>query len=225
MRILLTGATGGLGQALRQRIEDGYETIDDVVIETLGRGAVDFNSPLAVTEAVRALGARAPYDAIVHLAGAEVIAPLRATTDGHYRLTMAAADSAFGILRAAAHRGVMNDGGSIVLMSSVAAQRGTPGMAAYSASKAAIEAMTRCAALEFAPRKISVNAVAAGAFESPMHQRVLRRLPDGDVYARKHPLGIGDAGAVADAIVWLIGPGSCWTTGTVLTVDGGFSAG
>ncbi len=222
MRTLITGASSGLGQSIAMELRARGEVV------TMGRrerdGIVrDLSEPCEnSTYAVRQ-GA-GPFDAIVHCAGAEVVAPLRLTTDAQYRTAMMAADSAFAILRAAAAKGVMTDGGSIVMMSSVAAQRGVAGMAAYSAGKAAIEGMVRAAAVELAPRRIRVNAVAAGAFHSPMHDRVTARMPGAatEAYARAHPLGFGSLEAVRDAVLGILS--EPWTTGTVRVVDGGYLA-
>jgi NAD(P)-dependent dehydrogenase (short-subunit alcohol dehydrogenase family) len=230
MRYLVTGARGGLGWAVQHALR-----MRDEEIITMARGEHalpppninwDFSADGAETsKVIRTLG---PLDGIVHCAGVELVAPLRLTTDAQYRAAMMAADSSFAILRAAAAKGVMVDGGSIVLMSSVAAHRGTAGMAAYSAGKAAIEAMVRCAAIELAPRRIRVNAVAAGAFRSPMHERLVARMPSADAiegYQSKHPLGFGSADAVRDAVLHLLSDASRWTTGSTVVVDGGLLAG
>lgn len=227
-RYLVTGATSGLGKAVAYSLlADGH------LITTIGRRDANFSEPSDVARAVRASitipGAThqgEPFDGIVHCAGAEVIHALRVATATSYNIGMTAAHSAFGVLMAAAQRGTVVDGGSIVLMSSVAAHRGTPGMAAYSAGKAAIEAMARCAALELAPRRIRVNCVAAGAFRSPMHDRLTSRMPAAaqDAYAELHPLSIGPVEAVRDAVLHLLGDASAWTTGSTVVVDGGFLA-
>lgn len=230
MRYLVTGATGGLGRSLFPPL-----IAAGGLMSWIERSECDFRVPDEVTKAaqraVRAPFPDAPgdvplFDGIVHCAGAEIVMPLRLTGDGQYRTAMMAADSAFAILRAAATKGVMVDGGSIVLMSSVAAHRGTAGMVAYSAGKAAIEGMTRAAAVELAPRRIRVNAIAAGAFASPMHERVTSRMPKSavDDYARAHPLGFGSVEAVRDAVLHLLSPASAWQTGSVVVVDGGYLA-
>jgi len=245
-RYLVTGATSGLGKAvadeLRMRCAEANALGRPDSVLSVGRHGEPPYLPLDLSlrmgwiteEIVHASGARGipPVDplpgfhGIVHCAGAELVAPLRLTSDEQYRAAMMAADSAFAILRAAAAKGVMADGGSIVLMSSVAAHRGTAGLAAYSAGKAAIEAMTRSAAVELAPRRIRVNCVAAGAFLSPMHDRITKRMPQAgqDAYAAAHPLGIGEVGTVRDAVLHLLSDAARWTTGTVLVVDGGYLA-
>ena len=165
------------------------------------------------------------YDGIIHCAGAEIIRPLKSARNCRWEDGMMCARSAMGLLAAAA-QGIVNPGGSVVLMSSVGAQRGTAGMVAYSAGKGAIEAMTRSAAVELAPMNIRVNAVAAGAFATPMHQRIVNKMAPSSVaaYAQKHPLGFGPVERVRDAVLFLLSDASAWTTGTVMVVDGGFSA-
>ncbi len=220
-RYLITGATSGLGAAVSPMLVGPGRAVWH-----MGRDRCDFSDPAAVTACVKTFAEIAPLDGIFHAAGVEHVGPLRLTTDQQYRAAMMVADSAFGILRAAACRGVMADGGSIVLMSSVAAHRGSAGMAAYSAGKAAIEGMARATAIELAPRRIRVNCVAAGAFSSPMHDRITRRMPDGarDAYAGAHPLGIGEVEAVRDAVLHLLSDAARWTTGTTVVVDGGYLA-
>lgn len=221
-RYLITGATSGLGLSIAAAL---LATGADLL--RIGRKHADFNNPAELTNVIRECAPEfGAADGIVHCAGAELVAPLRMTSDEQYRAAMMAADSAFAILRAAASKGVMADGGSIVLMSSVAAHRGTAGMAAYSASKAAIEGMARSAAVELAARRIRVNCVAAGAFRSPMHDRITKRLPQTgqDAYAAAHPLGIGEVEAVRDAVLHLLSDAARWTTGSTVVVDGGYLA-
>jgi NAD(P)-dependent dehydrogenase (short-subunit alcohol dehydrogenase family) len=233
-RYLVTGARGGLGWAVQHALRMRDCTRDGVEVVTMARGDHPFPQPVIhwdfgadpaeTTKVIKTLG---PLDGIVHCAGVEIVAPLRLTGDADYRRAMMAADSAFAILRAAASKGVMADGGSIVLMSSVAAHRGTAGMVAYSAGKAAVEGMVRAAAAELAPRKIRVNAIAAGAFRSPMHLRILDRMPaaDGiDAYAAAHPLGFGNVDDVRDAALYLLSDAARWITGTTMVVDGGYLA-
>ncbi len=221
MRYLITGRTGGLGQA----VQAGLHGASEGPLHVYGPGRY-IGDPQALTDDIKRYAAMMQpdaFDGIVHCAGVEILAPLRLTSDEQYRSAMMCADSAFAILRAAASKGVMADGGSIVLISSVAAHRGTAGMTAYSAGKAAVEGMARAAAVELAPRGIRVNCVAAGAFRSPMHDRIVKRTSE-EAYAAKHPLGIGEVEAVRDAVMHLLSDASRWTTGTTVVVDGGYLA-
>jgi len=119
--------------------------------------------------------------------------------------------------------------GSIVNISSAFGVRETPGFAAYSISKAALNALTRVLALECAAQKlpIRVNAVIPGGTETEMFEEELRRtgLERDQAYAlfaRIHPLGrIGKPEEVAEAALWLASDASSFTTGAELKVDGG----
>jgi NAD(P)-dependent dehydrogenase (short-subunit alcohol dehydrogenase family) len=225
-RFLITGASSGIGHQVWEWLDPhGTEGLG-FDVHRLGRTDCDFNDAGAVTQALRALAqAHGPLDGIFHAAGVALVSPLRMTTDLNWSESMMAATSAFGILRAVASKGVMNDGGSVVLMSSVAAQRGAPGMAAYSAGKGAVDALTRSAAIELAPRGIRVNAIAAGAVRTPMHDRITARMTQGaqDAYVAAHPLGFGSAEVVAREAIRLL-TDAPWTTGTVVVLDGGFLA-
>jgi 3-oxoacyl-[acyl-carrier protein] reductase len=112
----------------------------------------------------------------------------------------------------------------VVHVSSGAAQRARPGAAAYSASKAALEMLTRSAALELGPFGIRVNAVSPGFVDVGSVVN-----PVTEAYAAAlsiNPLGRrGKPEDIANAVLWLASDEAAWVTGTVLRVDGGASAG
>jgi len=116
-------------------------------------------------------------------------------------------------------------GGSIVNIASVLSMVGARNRVAYSASKGAVMAMTKAMALDHAAENIRVNCIAPGIVETEMVARFST-----DENARKqrvamHPMGrFGQPQEVASAAVFLASDESGWTTGSVVTIDGGYSA-
>jgi NAD(P)-dependent dehydrogenase (short-subunit alcohol dehydrogenase family) len=125
-------------------------------------------------------------------------------------------------------------GGAIVNTSSVNGLGGTPMGSLYSATKAGVLALTKAAAQEFAPQGIRVNTLVAGAFRTPMLERVFDRASGGDAasresveaaYAERIPLGrIGRPEEAAEAVVWLCSTAATFVTGHSMIVDGGMTA-
>lgn len=122
--------------------------------------------------------------------------------------------------------GLMPDGASIVNITSIEASRAAPGFGVYAAMKAAVESLTKTLALELAPRRIRVNAVAPDAMPTPGDEGLADAVSQGqrDAYDRKVPLGWGDVDDCAGAVVYLASGLARWVTGTVLHVDGGSHA-
>ena len=112
-------------------------------------------------------------------------------------------------------------GGSIVNASSIYAHVGTPNRDAYTAAKGAIAALTRSMAVEYAPHRIRVNAVAAGGTKT---ERVLARLEQNGIAQKvldQHLLGLADPVDVAQAVLYLASDEAKSTTGHILAVDSG----
>ena len=114
--------------------------------------------------------------------------------------------------------------GRIVNLSSVAGNKAGRGQANYAASKGAVDALTRALAVELAPRKILVNAVAPGVIETEMSQQV-RDLAEDEVKRNILLKRYGQAQDVANAVGFLVSDLAAYVTGQVLYVDGGFKMG
>jgi len=117
--------------------------------------------------------------------------------------------------------------GAIVITSSATSLSGYKNMSAYSSAKAAVNQLTKCAALEYADKGIRINAVAPGPVNTPLALAFSRDNPEeAKKYTSIIPTGkFSSVDDVSNAVVWLCSDLSVQITGTVLAVDGGISAG
>ena len=127
----------------------------------------------------------------------------------------------FNVTRAVVPYMISQRSGKIINMSSVSGEKGGRGQTNYAASKGAINAFTRALAVELAPRKITVNAVAPGMIETEMSRELRDRAVD-EVLSRILLRRIGRPQEVARAVWFLASSYADYITGHVLCVDGGF---
>jgi len=120
---------------------------------------------------------------------------------------------------------MLGRGGSIVNVSSVAGMVGIPKSAAYSSTKGAMLALTRCLAIDYANDKIRVNCVCPALVDTPMAAEAIADPVMKASMAAAHPIGrFGTPEDVAQMLVYLASDESSWVTGSVFTIDGGFTA-
>jgi NAD(P)-dependent dehydrogenase (short-subunit alcohol dehydrogenase family) len=241
-RILVTGASSGLGRATAvllaqcgaQLVLTGRDAgrLDATLSQLAGSGHAalpfDLTGDDDTSDFLKiATGGERPLAGIFHAAGVDMIRPVKLAKAKQFdEVFGAAVRGAAALARGAALPGVMADGGAIALMSSVAAHSGQAGMGLYSGAKAALEGMARSLAVEFAPRRIRVNCIAAAAVRTEMHERLAAAMPDEALrsYEERHLLGFGEALDVAQAAAFLLSDGGRWVTGATWTLDGGYLA-
>lgn len=116
--------------------------------------------------------------------------------------------------------------GNIVNVSSVTGLRSFPGVLAYCVSKAGVDQLTRCAALELAPKGVRVNSVNPGVVVTEIHKRGGMSEPDYEKFLEHskttHPIGrVGDPKEIAELIFYLASEKASWITGGTYQIDGG----
>jgi NAD(P)-dependent dehydrogenase (short-subunit alcohol dehydrogenase family) len=173
----------------------------------------------AVNEAVQRFGS---IIGMAHCVGSILLKPIHLTTDAEWAETIQInLTSAFNVLRPTA-KVMMNSGGSIVLVSTVAARVGLVNHEAIAAAKAGVQGLALSAAATYANRNLRVNCVAPGLVATPLAARLTSNETSLKASKAMHPLGrIGEASDVASMIDFLLDPANSWITGQIIGIDGG----
>jgi NAD(P)-dependent dehydrogenase (short-subunit alcohol dehydrogenase family) len=240
--ILVTGASSGIGRAtaivlsrlgarliLAGRRADALEetraATENCAIHLCSTfDLANLNEiPNWVAEAVGTAGA--PLDGTVHCAGVASNLPLKATSAGNIDSIMVPnLHAPLMLLRAVSARSVVPAAGaSVVLISSAAALVALPGLATYSASKAALNTVVRCAAKELAPKRIRVNCIAPGYVRTPMLDHAVDSLTDLEQIKKAQILGLIEPDEIATMAAYLLSGAARSITGSQFVVDGGFT--
>jgi NAD(P)-dependent dehydrogenase (short-subunit alcohol dehydrogenase family) len=241
-RILVTGASSGIGRAVcvllsqlgaklilvgrsEERLAETALMLDGTghAIEPKDLSQAD-TIPVWMKQLTKDMG---PLNGVVHSAGIQGVSPVRFLKDEDFiHMINVNVNSAVQHAKGFRQKGVRGEAGSIVLLSSVIGIVGQAGVAAYSASKGAVCALTRSIAIEFAAENIRVNCIAPGIVKTEMTQDFQSKLSEEQFneLCDKYPLGIGEPRDIANAIVFLLSNTGRWITGTTLVVDGGYTA-
>jgi 3-oxoacyl-[acyl-carrier protein] reductase len=239
---LVTGASKGIGASIAKHLaEEGASVVvnyassksgaDKVVNEITSQGgkAIAVQADVAkkaeierlIAEAKRVYGG---LDILVNNAGVYEFSALEEVTEEHFHRLFNLNVLGLILTTQEAVKQFDSKGGSIINISSVVSTAAPPGSAVYSASKAAVDAVTRSLAKELGPRKIRVNSInpgmvetegtqSAGIIESDFHKQVESQTPLGR---------IGQPQDIGSAAVFLASSDSDWLTGECILIAGGF---
>jgi NAD(P)-dependent dehydrogenase (short-subunit alcohol dehydrogenase family) len=169
-------------------------------------------------------------DVLVCSAAVEVRSSLEDTSDEDWqRIIDVNLKGPFLCLKHAVPVMAKSGGGSAILLGSVLGAIGSPGYAAYCASKGALVNLAKQAAIEHAPDKVRVNVVSPSASEAGLFLKMVERAPDPEaikrMVAERTPMQrLGTADDVCESIMFLAGDESSYITGAVLPLDGGLAA-
>jgi len=238
-RVLVTGASRGIGRAIAERLaRDGFavtvccrERVADAEAVAAGiRGAGGEAHPLAFDVADREacarvlaeqLTAHGPYWGVVCNAGLHADAPFPVLSgDAWDRVVRTNLDAFYNVLQPVVMPMVRShQGGRIVTMSSASASLGNRGQVNYSAAKAGLVGASRSLALELAKRHITVNAVAPGLIETEM----IRDAPVEKIVEMIPMRRIGRPEEVAALVAFLFSADAAYITGQVIGISGGLA--
>lgn len=165
------------------------------------------------------------FDGIVNNAGIAIIKPFEELTEDDYDQTMNVnLKACFNVIQSLSQK--LNEGASIVNISSLAGLKAFSNHSAYCMSKAGLDALTRSLALEFGARKIRVNSVNPTVILTRMGRENWSDSAKADPLLAKIPLNrFGEVKEVVDPVVWLLSDESSYINGHCLPVEGGFLGG
>jgi NAD(P)-dependent dehydrogenase (short-subunit alcohol dehydrogenase family) len=240
-KFLITGAASGLGKSISILLSQlGAELIlvdinEDGLDDTIK--SCETNSKKLILDLTNTENIRSKIeetvlefgkiDGLVHSAGVSYLSPLKfidkETTTNVFLLNTYAAIELSKIFT---DRKISTKEGSIVFISSIYGCVGSVANVGYAMSKSALHGITKSLAIELASKKIRVNCVAPGFIETEMFKSVANNFGP-DYYqniTNLHPLGLGKAEDIADIVAFLLSNMSRWITGSIINVDGGYTA-
>ncbi|MDQ2935958.1 MAG: SDR family oxidoreductase [Acidobacteriota bacterium] len=241
--LLITGATSGIGKATALRfaragasiaavgrnqtsLDELADQINSIGVQFLALPAdlsLEKEAGMAVSKTVEQFGG---IDVLVNAAGHISSGTIENTSLKAWDSMLNINLRAVFVLMQKALPTIINRRGNIVNVSSVTGLRAFPGVLAYCVSKAGLDQLTRCAALELAAKGVRVNAVNPGVVVTEIHKRGGMTEEQYEAFLEHsketHPLGrVGQATEIAELILFLASQRASWITGATYSIDGG----
>ncbi|WP_108262412.1 SDR family NAD(P)-dependent oxidoreductase [Mangrovicoccus ximenensis] len=224
-QIIVTGASKGIGAAIAAELDSrGWQVVclSRSGAAEVGHGiACDMTDEAAVKSAMAEAAARGPVAGLVNNAGVHIGGPIASLTTEDFDRTFALNTTAVMVAAREAYPHLRENGGTIVNIGSFFDKLGVPDNLAYCGSKAAVAAMTRCMAVEWAKDGIRVMNVAPGYIETDLNRDFLAREKVKAWMASRIPTGApGQPGDVARLVAALFGEAIGFLTGETIYIDG-----
>ena len=223
---VVVGAASGIGLATAEVLAAAGHTVVSADLQAggdvVGVDVTDEESVAALFDTV--LERHGAFHGVVNCAGVSTLAAITEHDAAEFRRVVdVCLTGAFLVLKHAGRR--VADGGALVSLTSLNARQPGTGLAAYCAAKAGLVSLTEVAALELAPRRIRVNAIAPGLVVTPLTAPAMDIPGVRDGYLENTPLGrSGEPREIAASIRFLLSDDAAHVTGQVLAVDGGSTA-
>ncbi|HUV84678.1 MAG TPA: SDR family oxidoreductase [Methanosarcinales archaeon] len=222
-RIVVTGAASGIGKATADLLSELGASVISIDKNDMSSDGKTIICDLAKDNIKSTFSDLYDLDGLVHCAGIPYIAPLQSISKEKCNEVWQI--NTYAAIELSKHFVRKSKKGSIVYISSDHALVGAGVNTGYAASKAALHGITKSLAIELAPR-FRVNCIAPGWVKTAMANEVSPKFHEGfeEKVAKLYPLGIGRPEHVAYCIAFLLSDASEWITGTIINVDGGFTA-
>ncbi|MGE8411721.1 MAG: SDR family NAD(P)-dependent oxidoreductase [Pseudomonas sp.] len=237
-RILVTGASSGLGLAIAvscarmgaEIIATGRDkerllgTLDELQsISALRHQIVQADLTVAADRDALISTLDVEVHGLAHCAGISRLSPTRMMSEAHLRLLNSTnLEAPMLLTQGLLKRNLVAVDGSILFLASIAAHIGVAGVGAYSGTKAALIAMSRCLAVELVKRRIRVNCLSPAMVETPIMDATAK-VTSLEGLLEAYPLGFGRPDDIANAAIFMLSGASRWITGTTLVMDGGLT--
>ncbi|QGQ98475.1 SDR family oxidoreductase [Paenibacillus psychroresistens] len=241
--ILITGASSGIGRKTAEILSN-----QGAIVVLVGRNEEQLSKTLEQTKNpdkhfievfdltqtdeisgwIKGLSKKIgkPFNGFVHCAGLHQTIPIRVIKKKHMEEEMSLnLYAGIAIMKGFSSKNICVKGSSYVFISSVMGLVGESGVISYSASKGAVIAAVKSAAIELSSLQIRVNSISPGIVQTEMAADIFSSIPKEqyELVLKKHPLGFGSPEDVAYATVYLLSDAARWITGTNLIVDGGYT--